>query len=211
MMEERPELALLDLVLTDTDGLELMEAFLGVADVPVIFLSAYGREEVIARAFGLGAVDYVVRPFSATELAARVNAALRRRASVEPSEPYVLGDLTIGYALRRVPLAGRGVPLTATEYGMMAELSSHAGRVVPHEHPLERVWGDRACDNLRPMRTMVSKLRRKLGDDTNNPTYIFTEPRVGFRRPRGKGHANTLRQLPEYGRRRENRQSVLVA
>ena len=186
MGEERPDLALLDLMLPGTDGIELMKDILDVADVPVIFLSAYGREEVVARAFETGAVDYVVKPFSPTELAARIKAALRRRVAAEPSEPYVLGDLTIDYAQRRVTLAGRRVELTPTEYGMLAELSAHAGRVLTHERLLERVWRERGDGNVRPMRTMVSKLRRKLGDDTRNPTYIFTEPRVGFRMPKGE-------------------------
>ena len=186
MGEERPDLALLDLMLPGTDGIELMKDILDVADVPVIFLSAYGREEVVARAFETGAVDYVVKPFSPTELSARIKAALRRRVTAEPSEPYVLGDLTIDYAQRRVTLAGRRVELTPTEYGMLAELSAHAGRVLTHERLLERVWRDKGDGNVRPMRTMVSKLRRKLGDDTRNPTYIFTEPRVGFRMPKGR-------------------------
>ena len=187
MEEERPDLALLDLMLPGTDGIELMKDILDVADVPVIFLSAYGREEVVARAFEMGAVDYVVKPFSPTELAARIKAALRRRVAAEPSEPYVLGDLRIDYAQRRVTLAGRRVELTPTEYGMLAELSAHAGRVLTHERLLERVWRERGDGNVRPMRTMVSKLRRKLGDDAGNPTYIFTEPRVGFRMPKGEG------------------------
>ena len=75
--------------------------------------------------------------------------------------------------------------MTAIEYRLLAELSAHAGRVVSHEHLLERVWGDRAGGSLRPLRTMVGKL----GDDPGNPTYIFTEPRVGFRMPRGGGGA----------------------
>ena len=182
--EERPELVLLDLMLPGTDGIELMKDILDVADVPVIFLSVYGREEVIARAFDMGAVDYVVKPFSPTELAARIRAALRKRVTVEPSEPYVMGDLTIDYARRRVSLAGREVRLTPTEYGMLAELSANAGRVLTHQHLLERVWGGRSEGSLQPMHTMVSKLRRKLGEDVRNPTYIFTEPRVGFRMPR---------------------------
>ena len=184
--DERPDLVLLDLMLPGTDGIELMKEILDVADVPVIFLSIYRREEVIARAFDMGAVDYVVKPFSPTELAARIRAALRRRVTVEPSEPYVLGDLTIDYARRRVSLAGRQVQLTPTEYGMLAQLSANAGRVLTHEHLLERVWGGRSMGSLQPMHTMVSKLRRKLGEDTRSPTYIFTEPRVGFRMPRGE-------------------------
>ena len=186
MEEERPELVLLDLMLPGIGGIELMSDILDVADVPVIFLSAYGRDEVVARAFEMGAVDYVVKPFSPTELSARIRAALRRRETVEPSEPYVLGDLTIDFAQRRVTLAGRRVELTPTEYGMLAELAAHAGRVLTYEHLLERVWRNRSDGNVRPMRTIVSKLRRKLGDDANNPTYIFTEPRVGFRMPKGE-------------------------
>ena len=186
MEEERPELALLDLMLPGADGIELMKDILKVADVPVIFLSAYGREEVVARAFEMGAIDYVVKPFSPTELTARIKATLRRRATAEPSEPYVLGDLTVDYAQRRATLAGHRVQLTPTEYGMLAELSAHAGRALTHEHLLERVWGERGDGDVRRMRTIVSKLRSKLGEDADNPIYIFTEPRVGFRMPKGE-------------------------
>ena len=182
---EKPELVLLDLMLPGTDGIDLMQQILAVADVPVIFLSAYGREELVARAFDMGAADYVVKPFSETELAARIRAALRRRAAAEPAEPYVLGDLTIDYAARRVTLAGEALHLTATEYGLLAELSAHAGRVLTYEQLLERVWGEKGDGDVRPMRTIVSKLRRKLGEDGEHPRYIFTEPRVGLRMPTG--------------------------
>ena len=184
--EEKPDLVLLDLMLPGTDGIELMKDILGAGDVPVIFVSAYGRDELIARAFDMGAVDYVVKPFSPTELAARIRAALRKRAASEPSEPYVLGDLTIDYAERRVTLAGRPLSLIAMEYRLLTELSANAGRLLTYEHLLERVWGEKSSGDVRPMRTIVSKLRRKLGDDADNPAYIFTEPRVGYRMPKGE-------------------------
>ena len=185
MEEEGPDLVLLDLMLPGTDGIDMMKDIFEIADVPVIFLSAYGRDELVATAFDMGAVDYVVKPFSPTELSARIRAALRRRVTAEPSKPYLLGDLAIDYAQRSVTLAGRPVQLIAMEYRMLAELSANAGRVVTYEHLVERVWGESSGD-LRPMRTIVSKLRRKLGDDANNPTYIFTEHRVGYRMPKGE-------------------------
>ncbi len=184
--EERPELVLLDLVLPGTDGIELMRGILQKTDVPVIFLSAYGRDELIARAFEMGAVDYVVKPFSPTELAARIKAALRRRGSPEPSGRYVLGDLTIDYPERSVALAGRPVRLVPMEYRLLAELSANGGRVLTYEHLLDRVWGEKNSGDIRPLRTIVNKLRRKLGDHADDPTYIFTEPRVGYRMPKGE-------------------------
>lgn len=106
--------------------------------------------------------------------------------ATEPSEPYVLGDLTIDYAARRVTLVGRVVQLTATEYGLLAELAANGGRVLTHQHLLEWVWDEKSDGDVRPMRTIVSKLRRKLGGAADHPRHIFTEPRVGFRVPRGK-------------------------
>ena len=184
-----PHLVLLDLMLPGTDGIELMRGILDMAaDVPVIFLSAYGQEETIARAFENGADDYVVKPFSPMELVARVKAALRKREApewAEPSEPFVLGDLTIDYAERRVTLAGRPVQLTAIEYGLLFELSVNAGPVLTYDRLLRRVWGLRRSGDSRRVRTAAKQLRRKLGDDANNPTYILNEPRVGYRMAKG--------------------------
>ena len=183
-----PHLVLLDLMLPGTDGIELMGDILDMADVPVIFLSAYGQEEIIARAFENGADDYVVKPFSPTELVARIKAALRKREApewAEPSEPFVLGELTVDYAERRVTLAGRPVQLTAIEYGLLFELSVNAGRVMTYDRLLRRVWGLRSSGDSRRVRTAAKQLRRKLGDDANNPIYILNEPRVGYRMAKG--------------------------
>ena len=141
---ERPDLVLLDLMLPGSDGIELMRSILNMADVPVVFLSAYGRDEVIAQAFEAGATDYMVKPFSATELVARVRSAMRRRltqAQGQPSEPFVLGDLTIDYAERGVSVAGSRVRLTPIEYDLLLELSANAGRVLTHDALLQRIWG----------------------------------------------------------------------
>ena len=184
--EYKPHLVLLDLVLPGTDGIDLMKDIAETRDVPVIFLSAYGQDKLVARAFDMGAADYVVKPFSPTELLARIRAALRRREVPKPSDPYVLGDLTIDYDERRVTLAGRPVELTAKEYGTLAELSTNAGRVLTYETLLRRVWGLDADADIRPMRTAISSLRRKLADDAEDPKYILTQLRVGYRMPKGE-------------------------
>ena len=188
MKEEKPHLVLLDLVLPDSNGIDLMQTLLGIAEVPIIFVSGYGKDQVIAQAFEQGATDYIVKPFSPTELVARVRAALRRLMphQAEPSEPYVLGDLTIDYANRRVTVASRPVDLTAAEYKLLFELSLNDGRVLSHDHLLRRVWGQAHSGDVRVIRTLVKRLRRKLDDSASNPTYIFAEPRVGYRMPKGQ-------------------------
>ena len=191
MDEERPHLVLLDLMLPGTDGIELMKDILRSADVPVIFVSVYGQEEVVARAFDMGAADYVVKPFSQTELAARIRAALRRRAAphlVEPSHPLSAGDLHIDYAERSVTVSGRPVQLTATEYALLYELSVNLGRVMTHDHLLQLVWGPHRTGEPWLLRDVVKRLRRKLGDEASNPAYILTEPRVGYRMAKIEGH-----------------------
>ena len=180
----RPSLVLLDLMLPGTDGIDLMRDIFGIADVPVIFLSAYGQDRVIAQAFEMGASDYVVKPFSPTELVARVGATLRRRTEPShstPSEPYRLGELTVDYAERLVAVDGRRLDLTAIEYRLLVELSISDGRVVTHEQLLRRVWSPKRPGNLQTLRTHLRRLRVKLGDDGTDHAYIVVEPRVGYR------------------------------
>ena len=181
LMGKDPHLVLLDLMLPGTDGLSLMQKLRERSDVPIIFLSAYGQEEVVAKALNMGAADYIIKPFSPTELEARVRAALRKHAATEFLAPYEFGDLTINYAERSVALAGRELKLTSTEYRLLTGLSSNGGRVLTHGRLMRDVWGSRDWSDVRPMRTVISNLRRKLGDDADQPTYIFTVPRVGYR------------------------------
>ncbi len=184
MAEERPHLVLLDLVLPGKDGIELMNDILRMADVPVIFLSVYGQDETIARAFDMGASDYLVKPFSPTELAARIRAALRKRLAsptVEPSELYAEEGLSIDFAERRVAVDGEQVNLTGTEFAVLYELAVHSPRVLTHSVLLHRVWGPERTGDPWLLREVVKRLRQKIGDDAVNPKYIFTEPRVGYR------------------------------
>ena len=144
---EKPQLVLLDLMLPGTDGVELMQTVPGLSDLPVIFISGYGRDETIARALEAGADDYVVKPFSPTELTARIRAALRRRSN---PVPFVLGELAIDYDRRRVSVAGRPVTLTATEYELLRVLAQGAGRILTHEALLRQVWAGRGHGKANP-------------------------------------------------------------
>ena len=187
---EKPHLILLDLALPGTNGFELMKRIADMTDAPVMFLSGHAADQDISRGLEMGAADYVVKPFSPTELVARIKAALRKGAAsdrTEPREPYVLGDLTINYAERLVTVAGRSVHLSATEYKLLFELSVNAGRVLTHDQLLRRVWDQDNSEGSQLLRTYVTYLRTKLGDDARSPAYIFTEPRVGYRMAKPDG------------------------
>ena len=181
---EKPRLVLLDLILPGADGIELMEQLPELADLPVIFISVYGRDETIARALESGAADYVVKPFSPTELVARVQAALRVRAR---PETFVHGELAVDFGQRRVTVAGREIQLTTIELELLRVLSAAEGRVVTTEALLRKVWGRRGSGDTDRMRTAFKKLRAKLGDDAADPTYIFNEYGVGYRFARPLG------------------------
>ena len=142
------------------------------------------RKRRLPRLSTRGASDYVLKPFSPTELTARVRAALRRKATPgrdEPTEPCVIGELTVDYARRRVTVAGERVPLTDTEHRLLVELSIDPGVPVTYEDLLQRVWGRESGSDRRTLRSTVKSIRKKLGDEARNPTYIFNESRVGYR------------------------------
>ena len=178
---ENPHLVLLDLMLPGADGIELMRSVPELAELPVVFISAYGRDETIAEALKAGATDYIVKPFSPTELTARVGAALRKRAA---PEPFSLGTLAIHYEEHRVRVAGREVELTTTEFDVLRVLSLNAGRAVTFDALLRKVWSAHEVGNVDLVRNMVKKIRAKLGEDARNPTWIFNLRGVGYRMAR---------------------------
>ena len=178
----RPHLVLLDLLMPGTDGIELMEQVPGLGDLPVIFISGYGRDETIARALRAGASDYIVKPFSPTELVARIEAALRRWGGL--SDSFVLGELAVHYGERRVTVGGRPVTLTATEFELLRALTVNTGQVSTYDYLLRRVWSGKDKADRRLVRTYVKRLRRKLGDDAANPAYIVNQRQVGYRMAR---------------------------
>ena len=175
---EKPDLVLLDLVFPGTDGIELMENVSELADQPVIFLSAYRRDETIAQALEIGAIDYIVKPFSSTELTARIRSALRRRA--EP-DIFVLKDLRIDYDQHRVTVADRLIRLTATEYRLLRVLSLGAGKVVTYDQLLRLVWSNNSSATRENARTFMKTLRDKLGDDPAGPKYILNVRGIGYK------------------------------
>ncbi len=184
---EEPDLILLDLMFPGTSGLELLKHIREFSGTPVIVVTASRREDDVVQALKMGADDYVIKPFSPTELLARIEAVLRRRLlgdELEPRAPFVLNDLRIDFADRRVTVGGQAVALSATEYRLNYELATNAGRVLTHDQLLERVWGTGYSGETGLLRSFVGLLRRKLGDDARHPRFVFTEPGVGYRMPR---------------------------
>ena len=173
---ELPDLVLLDLLLPGPDGIELLDRLPALADRPVIVVSGYGRDETMARALEAGAADYIVKPFSPTELVARIQAALRKQEG--PGGPYRTGDLLIDYAERRVSVGGRPVPVTATEYDLLRALAVNAGQVSSYDYLLHRVWRARRGGTPRSVRAFVKKLRRSwpLGPTRTPPNPPSSRP-----------------------------------
>ena len=183
---ETPDLILLDFAMLEAAGTELVQEVFRNARAPVILMSSRGWNQDAAHAFEMGILDFIAKPFSQIELVTRVRAALHRRPQGETNslEPYESNGLRIDYGEHSVTVSGRSAQLTATEYNLLVELAINAGRVLTHQSLLERVWGPEQSRDPRILRAFVKSLRRKLGDNANDPRYIFTVPRVGYRMAR---------------------------
>lgn len=180
---EQPDLVLLDIMLPQgPDGYEVCRRLREFSRVPVIMLTAKVQEAELLRGYDAGADDYLRKPFSVKELLARVRAVLRRAERPEElvTAAFTCGELEINFARRAVTMRGEPVVLTATEYALLRELATNAGRVMVHRDLLTRVWGPGYGDDVYCLRAYIHYLRRKLEVDPSQPRYILTSQRVGY-------------------------------
>ena len=179
--EEGPDLIVLDLMLPDLDGFEVCRRIREFSDVPIIMLTARAREADKLAGFRMGIDDYITKPFSVKELLARVQAVLRR-AKGESHGPAIveLGRVRVDLGTRRAYVDGKLVPLTPTEFKLLSHLIGSRGKVLLHSNLLATVWGPEYVESIDYLRVYVSHLRRKLGDNPDDPLVIRTVPGVGY-------------------------------
>jgi two-component system KDP operon response regulator KdpE len=181
---ELPDLVVLDIMMPDMDGFETLRKIRKVSAVPVIFLSAKGEEFDRVKGLDLGADDYIVKPFSPRELVSRIRAVLRRLEPVAPApgpQVKVDDDLYINFEQRKVIVRGQEVKLRPTEYRLLSQLVTNAGRLLTHETLLSRVWGPEYRDEDHYVRLYITYLRQKIEKDPKNPKYILSERGLGYR------------------------------
>jgi len=175
-----PDAMVLDLIMPKRDGFDVVRDVRTWSSLPIVVLSARGRESDKVTALDLGADDYITKPFGIDELLARLRAVMRRSSA--PGEQVItVGDVTIDLAGHRVERAGADVHLTPTEFDLLRVLASNAGKIMTHRQLLERVWGNYASENAQQLRVYVNYVRRKLEADPAHPTLIVTEPGIGYR------------------------------
>jgi DNA-binding response OmpR family regulator len=183
---EKPDLVLLDVMMPVLDGFTTCERIRKFSTVPIIVVTVKGEEKDRVRGLDLGADDYIVKPFSATELLARVRAVLRRAAKPSPTAaPSVFhhGDLDIDLAKAEVFINGKMVYLSATEYRILLQLALNVGTVIPSEQMLRDVWGVEYQKDKEILWVSISRLRQKLETDQNNPQHIVTRSGIGYIMP----------------------------
>jgi two-component system KDP operon response regulator KdpE len=179
-----PELILLDIGLPDGDGIDLTRRVREWSRVPIIVISARGREDDKVAALDAGADDYLTKPFGVNELLARIRVALRHAvaAAASTDAPVLeIGPLHLDFARREVKVGGAEVHLTPLEYRLLALLAQNPGKVLTHRQILKEVWGPGAVSETHYLRVFIAQLRRKIEPDPARPRLLLTEPGVGYR------------------------------
>jgi two-component system KDP operon response regulator KdpE len=181
-LSHNPDIVILDLGLPDADGLEFIRFARESSTVPIIILSARSEEHDKVTALDLGANDYVTKPFGTAELMARMRAALRsRRSDSSARQTFTLDDLTIDFDKRQVTLSGEIIPLTQTEYNILAFLSDHAGKVLTYSAIIQAVWGYADTGSTKRLQVNMANIRKKLRIAPGKDGYILNELGVGYR------------------------------
>ena len=178
---EKVDLVLLDVNMPGISGLETCREIRHSGDVPIIMLTVRNSEADKVQALDAGADDYVVKPFGAEELMARIRAALRRAGPAEALPAFVSHDLKIDFEKRVVLVKGAPVRLTPKEFELLRQLVSNEGKALPHRRLLQAVWGPDYGEETEYLRVFINQLRKKIEPDPQNPRYIHTEPWVGYR------------------------------
>lgn len=180
--KDNPALVLLDIMMPDMDGYTVCRRIREFSEVPIIMVTARGDDKEKVEGLNIGADDYVTKPFSASELAARVRAVLRRISGQESRQESIFRykDMVIDFASRRVLVNNQELKLTSTEYKMLSYMSLNAGRVVTPDQLLNKVWGEEYVGAAHLLQVNVARLRKKLGDNAKNPDYIQTRPGIGY-------------------------------
>jgi len=181
-VEASPDLVVLDVMMPGVDGWEVCQKLRQVSAVPIIMLTAKGEEIDKLHGFHLGVDDYVTKPFSFAELAARVGAVLARGGANERATAHIIrGDLAIDFDQHKVMAQGSAVELTPTEYHLLEILARTPGRTVPSEHLLRQVWGPEYAGEISHVKHFIWSLRKKIEADPGNPRHILTERGFGYR------------------------------
>jgi len=180
--DETPDLVLLDILMPGMDGYVVCERILEFSQVPIIMVTAKNTEDEKIQGLDAGATDYIIKPFSSRELAARVKAVLRRTKlwDEHPEPAFSSQDLVVDFAQHRVSLGEQEINLTGTEYRLLSYLARNAGRLVTPDQILEKVWGEEYMGETHLLQATTARLRRKLNDDAKNPKYILTKRGIGY-------------------------------